>query len=825
MATQTPRYVGTSLPRKEDAHLLTGQGRWVDEIRPAGLLHLQVLRSQVAHARIRGIDATAARAAPGVVAVLTGDDLAREWANAAPAAAAEAPARAVTTGDGEPGDDVRVTPTGDPQATAPPMSFCAWPVTPDIRIANHWPVAREEVNYAGEPLAIVAATDRALARDALELIEVDLEELPVVTDVEAALEDGAPLVHEALGTNRAYDWTLATGDVDAAFAQADVVVRGRYLQQRLIGNAIEPRGVVALPDPVNGGVTLYTSTQVPHIAKAVLSAVCGVPEHLLRVVAPDVGGGFGNKLNVYPEEAVAVVLARRLGAPVKWIEDRSENYLATTHGRGQVQYLELASTSEGDILGMKVRLVADMGAYLQLLTPGIAVLGSFTYPGLYDFGAYAFECSGAYVNKTPTDSYRGAGRTEAAYAHERIVDDLARALDMDPAELRRRNFHAPFSEPKATPGGVQYDSGDYEPALDRALELADYAALRAEQRERRERGDSRALGIGIGCFTESGGLSPSKVNAAVGLQGPGWEAATVRMLPSGKAEVVTGTSPHGQGHVTSWSQIAADALGIAPDDVDVLHGDTAIAPYGRDTYGSRSAPVGGSAVHLAAGKVVEKAREIAAHQLEAAPEDLEFAEGRFEVRGVPGRGLTIQELAAAAFVASDLPDGMEPGLMESQVFDPPNFTWPFGVHVCVVEVDTETGAVDIRAYVAVDDCGPVINPMIVDGQVQGGVAQGIGQALFEEAVHDEDGQLLSGSMIAYHVPGAPEIPRMVLDRTETPSPSNPLGVKGIGESGTIASSPAVVNAVIDALAHLGVTHIDMPASPSRVWQAIQEARG
>ncbi|CAA9534054.1 MAG: Aerobic carbon monoxide dehydrogenase (quinone), large chain, partial [uncultured Rubrobacteraceae bacterium] len=700
-----------------------------------------------------------------------------------------------------------------------------WPVTEDIKIPDHWPLARGEVNHAGDGVAVVVATDRYRAQDALESIEVDYEVLPAVVDVEAALEEGSPLVHEDLGTNKCYTWPLGTGDIDKAFEDADVVVRGRYVQQRLIPSAIEPRAVVVNPEPATGNLTVYTSTQVPHFVKDILAIMCGVSDTKLRVVAPDVGGGFGGKLNVYAEEALALALARRLKVPVKWVEERSENHLASTHGRGQVQHIELAARRDGKILGMKVRLLADMGAYLQLLTPGIAIFGSFTYPGLYTFDAYSFECTGVFTNLTPTDAYRGAGRSEAAYAHERIMDDLARELGMDPAELRIMNLIPPFDEPTTTPAGVMYDSGDYETCMRRALDLADYDALRAEQRRRREAGDVKQLGIGIGNFTESGGLSPSKVAAGVRLQSGGWEAASVRMFASGKVEVVTGTSPHGQGHETSWSQIAADAFGVDVDDVEVLHGDTAVSPYGRDTYGSRSLAVGGVALSLACGKVIDKAKKIAAHMLEAAEDDIEFEDGRFSVAGSPGTNVTIQETAGAAYLADNLPDGMEPVLSESHFFDPPNFTWPYGTHVCAAEVDTETGSVKITRYVAVDDCGPVVNPAIVDGQLHGGIAQGIAQALYEEAVYDADGNLITGSMMNYMIPGAPEIPNMILDRTETPSPTNPMGVKGIGESGAIAAQPAVINAVIDALSHLGVTHIDMPASPWKVWRAIQDASG
>ncbi len=785
MTETVERYMGSSVPRKEDPALLTGRANWTDNIKLPGMLHFSVLRSSYAHARITHVNVSAALEQPGVVAAFTGEDLAEEWAIGIP---------------------------------------CGWPVTEDIKLPDHWPLARGEVNHVGEAVAVVVAADRYKAQDALEFIEVDYEVLPAVVDVEAALEDESPLVHEELGTNKCYTWPLGTGDIDDAFSKADVVVSGRYVQQRLIPSAIEPRAVVANPEPATGDLTVYSSTQVPHFVRDIVAVICGIPQTRLRVVAPDVGGGFGGKLNVYAEEALALALARRLGSPIKWVEDRSENHLASTHGRGQIQHIELAAKRDGKILGMKVRLLADMGAYLQLLTPGIAIFGSFTYPGLYTFDAYSFECTGVFTNLTPTDAYRGAGRSEAAYAHERIMDDLARELGMDPAELRLMNLIPPFDEPTTTPAGVMYDSGDYETCMRKALDLADYEGVRAEQRSRRETGDVRQIGIGIGNFTESGGLSPSKVAAGVRLQSGGWEAASVRMLASGKVEVVTGTSPHGQGHVTSWSQITADALGVDVDDVEVLHSDTAIAPYGRDTYGSRSLAVGGVALHLACEKVVEKGKKLAAHMLEAAEGDLDFEAGRFSVAGSPDQNVTIQDVASAAYLADNLPDGMEPVLDADHVFDPPNFTWPYGTHVCVVEVDTETGMVTIPKYVAVDDCGPVVNPAIVDGQLHGGIAQGIAQALYEEAVYDGEGNLVTGTMVDYLIPGAPEIPNMILDRTETPSPTNPMGVKGIGESGAIAAQPAVINAVIDALSHEGVTHIDMPASPWKVWQALQEAR-
>jgi len=784
--TEAPeRYVGGGVPRKEDPALVTGRANWTDNIKLPGMLHMAVLRSPFAHAKITNLDVSAALEQPGVVAAFTGNDLADDWAAAMP---------------------------------------CAWPVTEDIKMPDHWPLAKDEANFMGDAVAVVIADDRYTAQDALEFIEVDYEPLDVVLDMEEAIKDDAPLVHEDLETNTSFVWPLEVGDVEGAFEQADVVVKERYIQQRLIPNAIEPRAVVAQMEPTSDGITLYTSTQVPHLVRMMLSLVTGIPDQRVRVVAPDVGGGFGSKLNFYAEEVLATNIARRLGVPIKWVEDRSENYMATIHGRDQIQDIELAATSEGKILGLRANIMADMGAYMQLVTPGIPILGAFMYCGVYTFGAYSFTCTGVFTNKTPTDAYRGAGRPEAAYAIERIVDALARRLDMDPAEIRRKNFYEPFDEPTATPAGIQYDSLNLPLVLDRVLEMADYEGLREEQRRRREDDDPVQLGIGFSTYTEICGLAPSQVLASLRYGAPGWESATVRMFGSGKVEVVTGTSPHGQGHVTSWSQITADALGVTPDDVEVIHGDTATSPHGLDTYGSRSLPVGGVAVHLAAQKVMDKARKIAAHMLEASEDDLEFEGGKFSVAGSPDQNVTINDVAGAAFGGVNIPEGMEPGLTADYFYDPPNFVFPFGAHICVVEVDTETGKTRVRDYFGVDDCGPVINPIIVDGQVHGGIAQGIAQALYEEAIYDEDGMLVTGSMVDYMIPGAPELPNYTLDRTVTPSPTNPMGVKGIGEAGTIGSPPAVINAVIDALEPFGVTHIDMPASPMRVWETIQAAK-
>ncbi len=813
--TQAPeRYIGGGVPRKEDPNLVLGRANWTDNIKPAGTLHFALLRSPFAHAKINSLDVSGALERPGVVAAFTGEDLADEWPGGVP---------------------------------------CAATVTDEQNTPFQAPIVTDEVNYMGDVVAVVLATDRYKAQDALESIEVEYEPLGVVVDMETALEEGAPLVHGDLGTNECFTFTAGVGNVDelfdqtddegdqaagaratepegsgdtgAAFDQANVIVKERYIQQRLLPTAIEPRAVVAMQDPGHDGYVVYSSTQVPHLAKLVLSLATGIPENQIRVVAPDVGGGFGSKLNVYREEILALVLAKKLRTPIKWVEDRSENYQATIHGRGQIQDIELAATNEGKILGLRVKLLDDMGAYLQLLTPAIAVSGAAMFPGVYTFDAFSIEIKGVFTNLTPTDAYRGAGRPEAAYAIERTIDALARRLDMDPAEVRRRNFYEPFDEPTETPGGLQYDSMNMQAAMDRLVEMADYEGLRREQQQRRDNNDPVQLGLGFSTYTEICGLGPSQALAGLGLGGGGWEAANVRILMTGQVEVATGTSPHGQGHETSWSQIAADALGVTPDDVVVIHGDTATVPFGRDTYGSRSLAVGGIAVHLACEKVVDKAKKIAAHMLEAAEDDIEFEGGTFSVAGSPDQNVTIQDVAGAAYLGADMPEGVEPTLNEQMTFDPPNFTFPFGAHLCVTEVDTETGKAWIRDYFAVDDCGPVINPTIVDGQLHGGLAQGIAQALYEGAIYDEDGNLVTGSMVDYMIPGAPELPNYTLDRTVTPSPSNPLGVKGVGEAGTIGAPPAVINAIIDALSPFGVKHIDMPALPMRVWNAIQDAQG
>ncbi|GAA4336548.1 molybdopterin-dependent oxidoreductase [Actinomadura luteofluorescens] len=757
----TVQEVGTPRKRSEDARLITGRTRWTDNMTPAGTLHVAFLRSPFAHARITGVDTAPAKERPGVVAVFSGQDFAAE------------------------------------QGSLP----CAWVVTEDMKHPAHPPMAVDEVRYVGEPVACVVARDKAAAIDALEEIDVDYEPLSAVVDMEAAIADGADLVHEDLGTNKSYTWVFENGDLDAAMRDAPVVLERRYVQQRLIPTAMEPRSVLCVPE--GDEFTLYSATQIPHILRLMLATVTEIPEHRIRVVAPDVGGGFGSKLQVYGEEVLALLLARRLGRPVKWTETRSEGNMTVHHGRDQIQRLTLAAERDGRIRGLKVELLADMGAYLMLVTPGIPLLGAFMFNGIYKMDALSFTCTGVFTTKTPTDAYRGAGRPEATYAIERMMDELADELGIDPIEVRRRNWIAHDEFPYETIAGLTYDTGNYEAATDKALELFQYDKLRAEQADRRERRDPVQLGIGVSTFTEMCGLAPSRVLGSLSYGAGGWEHASVRVLPSGKVEVVTGSSPHGQGHATAWAQIAADRLGVPFEDVKVLHGDTAISLFS------------------ACEKVVDKARKVAAHLLEASEQDLEFSGGRFSVRGVQEEGKTIQEVALAAFAAHDLPDGIEPSLDSDATFDPENFSFPHGTHLCAAEVDTETGMVKLRKYVAVDDVGKVVNPLIVEGQVHGGLAQGIAQALYEEAVYDADGNLTTTTMADYLVPSAADLPTFTTDRTETPATSNPMGVKGVGEAGTIASTPAVVNAIVDALRPYGVHDVPMPCTPERVWRAMR----
>ena len=774
------REVGKARARKEDARLITGQTNWTDNLTLPGMVYVAFVRSPYAHARIASVDLSAAREVPGVFAAYSGADFAAE------------------------------------QGSLP----CAWPVTVDIVIPDHPSMAVDTVRYGGEIVACVVARDRYTAADAAELVDVTYEALEPVMDMEAALALDSVKVHEA--GNKSFTWTLANGDLDAAFRDAPVVIERTYRQQRLIPSAMEPRAVVCAP--VGDEYTLWSATQIPHILRIMLALVTGIPEHKLRVVAPDVGGGFGSKLQVTAEEVLALLLARKLGRPVKWTETRSEGNVAVHHGRDQIQRLRLSATADGRLLGLDVDLLADMGAYLMLVTPGVPLLGAFMFNAIYKMDAYRFSCTGVFTTKTPTDAYRGAGRPEATYAIEHLMDDLAAELGLDPLELRERNWIKHEEFPYTTISGLTYDSGNYEVATAAAKELFHYDELRKEQSERNAAGSPVRLGIGISTFTEMCGLAPSRVLGSLRYAAGGWEHASIRVLPTGKVEVVTGTSPHGQGHETAWSQIVADQLGVPFEDVQVLHGDTAIAPKGMDTYGSRSLVNGGTAVVNACDKVRNKARVIAAAMLEVSPDDLEWDAGRWAVRGDPDQGKSIGEIAFAAFAAHNLPEGVEASLDSDATYDPDNFSFPHGTHLCAAEVDTETGQVRIRSYVAVDDVGVVVNPVIVEGQVHGGIAQGVAQALYEEAAYDSSGNLITVSLADYLIPSAADLPSFTTARTTTPSTLNPLGVKGVGEAGTIASTPAVVNAIVDALRPFGVADVPMPCTPERVWRAIQEAR-
>ena len=785
----TNTVIGTRMLRREDPALLTGEGKYTNDLNIPGALHLAVLRSPYAHAKIISIDTSAAKALPGVIAVYTGAELASEWAGPMP---------------------------------------CAWPVTPDMKNPAHFPLAVSKVCYVGDGVVAILATNETASRDALDLVDVQYEPLKAVVDVEEALKDNI-VIHDELGTNKSYTWPLLVeetpGCVEEAFKKAKYTVSERYVQQRLLPMAMEPRAVAAVPQPFGGDITLYSSTQVPHILKVMTALTLGIPEHQVRVVAPSVGGGFGSKLNVYAEELLCVALSRKHKLPVRWVEERTENSQATIHGRGQVQYVELAADEQGKLTAVRVRIIGDMGAYLQLVTPGVPILGAFLYAGVYDIPkAYDFSCTSVFTTLTPTDAYRGAGRPEATYAIECAMDALAREMNIDPFELRKRNFIQKEQFPYTAFSGLTYDSGDHLLAADKAAGIADYAGIRAKQAKQNVPGAKKLLGIGMSSYFEMCGLAPSRVLASLNYGAGGWEAATVRVLPTAKVQVVTGTSPHGQGHETSWAMIASEKLGIPPDDIDVLHSDTAIAPLGLDTYGSRSLPVGGVAVAGACDKVIDKAKLIAAHQLECSADDLEFAGGIFSVKGSPDRAVPIAALAFAAFTAHNLPDGLEPNLEAQYTYDPPNFSWPFGTHMAIVEIDVETGKIEVLKYVAVDDCGVQINPLIVEGQVHGGVIQGLAQALFEEAVYDEDGNLKTTTLAEYLVPAACDVPSITTAHTVTPSPTNQLGVKGIGEAGTIGAAPTIINAIIAALSSLGVKHMPMPASPQTVWRAIQSAK-
>jgi carbon-monoxide dehydrogenase large subunit len=777
------KWVGQSLRRKEDPRMITGRGRYVDDMVVPGMLFMAVVRSPEAHARIVSTDASGALELPGIHGVFFGEDV--DFA------------------------------AGLPMAWVPPGV--------EIKAAEHWPLAKGEVKYVGQGVAIVLGEDKYAVVDAAEQVIVEYDPLPVVIDPEKALAEGSELVHPDLGTNQTHEWSIGGGDMDTAWAESDVVIERRIVNHRTAGSPIEPR--VCIADYRAGALTLHLTSQNPHLIRLFIAGELGLSEDNVRVIAPDVGGGFGVKITHYPEEMLAAWASRRLGRAVKWTETRSEHMSSSIHGRDQIDYVKVGAKRDGTIVGLECLAIADFGAFYTMLTPFIPSFTGFVISGCYRIPNLKFTARGAFTNKMATDATRGAGRPEATHLIEVMVEQLAHELGMDRLEIRRKNFIPKEDFPAEVAIGIVYDSGDYDGSLDRLLTHVDVDEFRREQASLREKGVYR--GIGFSTWMEICGLAPSRAvgPTGVGLQAGFYESSLVRVHATGAATVYSGTAPHGQGLDTAFAQIVADKLGISPDMVDVVHGDTGTGPFGLGTYGSRSLAVGGESIARSANKLVDKAKKIAAHNLEAAPEDIELNNGKFAVKGSPDKGLTIAEIAGAAYVTMDMPDGMEPGLEETTFYDPENFVFPFGAHACIVDVDVETGKVDIVRYVAVDDCGPAINPNLIDGQIHGGITHAIGQALYERIHYDEDGQLVTGTFVDYALPSAADVPSFETDRTETPSPVNSLGVKGVGEAGTIAASPAILNSVIDALRPLGVDFMNMPLSPQNVWATIQSAQG
>jgi aerobic carbon-monoxide dehydrogenase large subunit len=777
------KVVGKPLKRKEDPKLITGNGQFTDDLKLTGMLYMAVKRSQHAHARIKRINVEAALKLPGVVAVYTGKDVQDKIK----------PIRSIWL---VPGCDL----------------------IPKDRV----PLAVDKVNYTGEAVAVVIAESRYLAHDALDLIDVEYEELPAVVHQDAAIEASAPTIYDDVPGNIAFTWKA--GEVpEEVFANAEVVVKQRFYEQRVAANPMETRGAVAQYNPGSGELTLWCTSQNPHIHRLQYSEALGISETKLRIIAPDVGGGFGAKIAVYTEEAVAAFAAMDLKQPVKWIEDRQEHFLATSHARDQVITTELAGTKDGKILGIRTRNVANLGAYLSTMGTGVPTIDfGLMVTGAYTIPYASAETIGVYTNTTPTDAYRGAGKPEASYQIERIVSLFAEKIGMDPVEVREKNLVPKGSFPYTNPMGCNYDSGDYQKVLQQALENANYVDLRKQQEEARKNG--RLMGIGISTYVELCGLGPSAVAGAIGFGGGLYENSTVRVHPSGKVTVLTGASPHGQGEGTTFAQVVAEKFGIPVEDIELFHGDTHMISMGWGTYGSRTTPVAGGALAIAADRVIEKAKKIAAHELEVSPEELKFEDGVFMVKGYPDKVRTFKEIAWSANNAWNLPAGVEPALEGQCFFDPPDFVYPFGAHICVVEVDPDTGVVDLKKYVSVDDVGRILNPLIVEGQVHGGLAQGIGQALWEQTVYSEKGQLLSGTFMDYAMPKAKFFPMIQSSFVESPSPVNPLGAKGVGETGTTAAPSAVVNAVMDALKPFGVVDLEMPLTPEKVWKAIQKGR-
>ena len=767
------KIVGERMKRKEDPRLIQGRAHYVDDFKLDGMLHMAFVRSVHAHARIRSIDASAARALPGVVEVLTGEDVKDRLGNVPCAASIEG-----------------------------------------LKVPKHPCLAVGTVRYLGEPVAAVIAKDRFVAQDALDKIEVDYEPLPAMVNPEKALEPGAPRVHAELADNVAFVAKLDSGDWAKVAADSSLkVIKQRMINQRLAPIAMETRGVIASYLPGEDTLTVWSSTQIPHLLKTQLAVMTKRDEARVRVIAPEVGGGFGSKLNVYGEEAVACFASERLGKPVKWIEGRRENIMGTIHGRDQINDLEIYVQPDGKVVGLKCWIIADLGAYHQLLTPAIPTLTALMILGCYNIPNVFVETKGVFTNKVATDAYRGAGRPEATYIIERAMDLVAHELNLDPVDVRLKNFPTPKEFPLSLPTGVTYDSANYQKTLKKVLKVAKYPQLRKEQERLRKKG--KYLGIGLSTYVEICAMGPSSRMPA-----GGWEFGMVRVDPTAKVTVLSGTSPHGQGEETSFAQIVSEELGISFDDVTVLHGDTSIVQQGIGTFGSRTTAVGGTAIFRAAERLKKKMARIAAHMLGVKPGDLVFRDHKIETADGT-KSLPFGQVAGEAYLAKQLPPGVEPGLVEQGVFEPSNFTFPFGAHLAVAEIDEESGEVRLRNYYAVDDCGRILNPMLVDGQIHGGIAQGVGQAIYEELVYDENGQIVTGTLMDYAVPKAHHLPWFETSNTETRTPVNPLGVKGVGEAGTIGSTPAVVNAVVDALRPLGVRHVDMPLKPEKVWRLMK----
>ena len=772
------RLVGAEVRRKEDPRLITGSSMYVDDLNIPGAAYVSIVRSPYPHASIGAIDSSAAMAMPGVIAVITGEELAKYCGPLSGAA-----------GEGGSGEEADYEEREEEAEESPPV----------------WPIARDKVRWVGEAVAAVVAESRYQAADAAEAVEVDYEVLPTVTDPELAMEEDAPQLYDTVKNNIGATWDRDFGDIEAAFADAPIVAKARIRSQRLSGVPMEPRAVLATPDPLINGITVWTSTQAPHWNRNSIADALGLPATRVRAVAPEVGGGFGVKIGAYQEDFIVAALAFKMRRPMKWIETRSENFLATNHGRDQWADIEIAANADGRIRGLRMHVVQDLGGFPR--GTDLAELTGRMSSGCYEIPALEFRSRSVYTNKMALGAYRGAGRPEAAYYVERAIDLLADAAGLDPVEVRRRNFIAPFENGYTTASGERYDTGDYAKALDYAVQVSGYQSLREEQAAGRRSG--RYLGIGLASYVEICGFGP-------------FESATVRVETNGDVTVYTGISPHGQGQETSFAQIVGDGLGVPMEKIGVNHGDTLNTPQGNGTMGSRGLAVGGGAVVMALDKVRDRAKAIAAHMLEAAPEDIDISEGKFRVRGVPDRGVTLEEIAGEAY-SDSLPAEFGAGLEATEFFRPDDETFPFGTHVAVVEVFPATGEVKLVKFVSVDDCGVIISPTLVRGQVHGGVAQGIGQALLEEIVYDASGELVTGTLNDYAIPRAFDFPPFETHHTETPTYLNPLGAKGIGEAATIGSTPAVVNAVVDALEPWGITHLDVPCTPERVWRAIQEA--